>query len=93
MTMSAYSNNQFDSAVGTRAPTPAAKPKAAREPNVAPVPVPDANAKFEYGVRAPERIVVGSGVSHQGKTILARPVSTGSKQVSPNKPRLVTNPR
>ncbi len=93
MATSANTNTHVSSPRSTGAPTPAAKPQAIREPNVAPVPVPDANAMFENGDRPPERMAIGSGVSNGGKSIAARSVSTGSKQALQSKPRLVTNPR
>ena len=86
-------SNHVHTPASTRAPTPAARPTPVRENQVAPTPVPDSNASYEYEATPRERKSVGSGVASKGKTVVARPVSASSRQNTQGRPRLVTNPQ
>lgn len=95
-TMSTYghtTSSHVASPVSKQSPTPAAKPRAMRETNVVPEPIPDSNAMFEPNETPRERMVVGSGVSVGTRTTAASPVSANTKRMVQSKPRLVTNPR
>ncbi len=85
-------NRSTGEARGTRVPTPASKPKPERSPNAAPIPFPDSNAHYRQDAPA-ERFTIGSGVTPNAKTTLAKPVAANSQQFLQSKPRLVTNPR
>jgi len=87
------SDDRISTPSSTQTPTPATKPKTNRGSDISPEPTPDPSARYENQKAQREKLAIGSGVTANGRLIVARPVSSNAKQSMQGKPRLVTNPR